>query len=72
MDKLPETPDHAAAIQPSTMTIEAAKAAIRECLAVNARDKGRGIARLIANHGRKYTAEARAWAGEYAAGRASI
>lgn len=72
MDRLPETPAEADAILPGTMTIEAVKAAIRERLAVNARDKGRGMARLIANHGRKYTAEARAWAGEYAAGRVSI
>jgi len=67
MNRLPNTPDEASAIEPGTMTVAAFHEALREIEPFDkSGKKRRAMARLIATHGRKYTPDARRFAREYA------
>ena len=67
MNRLPNTPDEASAIECGTMTIAAFQEALREIEPFDkSGQKRRAMARLIATHGRKYTSDARRFAREYA------
>lgn len=67
MNKLPTTPAEARQIAPASMTVEAFQEVVNRMKQAGASKSSiRGMARLIACHGQKYTAEARAFAAAYA------
>ena len=67
MNKLPSTPAESRQIALASMTVEAFQEVVAEMKQAGASKSSiRGMARLIADHGRKYTAEARALAAAYA------